>query len=158
MVELPSEQIAHTALEVLEEAGFLLGETSDAARARAPLAPMRASLAFAGPQRGRLEVVTSAALAHELAGGVLGRPLDELDEELARAALGEFVNVLLGHLREWLGTLRKPLECGLPVVAPAASAADWEALVCRPGAVVLEVEGEPLAFTVELENLSEEQR
>lgn len=157
MVELPPAEIAHAALEVLEQMGFLFGEPRDPGAAPAPLAPMHARLAFRGASCGTLEVLTSAALARNLAGGALGRPVEELGEGDARAALGELVNVLLGHLREWLGPMRVPLESGLPVVALAACAADWEALVARPGVVVLEIEGEPLALALSVESVQEVQ-
>lgn len=155
MPEVPLPELAHAALGVLEEMGFLLGGRSDAQRLEPPLAPMHARLEFRGASCGALEVVTSAALARNLAGGVLGRAVEELDAEHAGAALGELVNVLLGHLREWLGPMRVPLESGLPAVVPAACAADWDELVLRPGSVVLEVEGEPLALAVRIDSVQE---
>lgn len=151
MVELPRADIAQAALEVLERMGFLLGEPSDPERMSAPLAPLRARIEFRGASRGSLEVVTSAALALGLAGGVLGRAVEELDESHARDALAELLNVLLGHLREWLGPMSVPLESGLPAVAPVAHAADWERLLAREGAIVLDIEGEPFALTLGLE-------
>lgn len=124
---------------MLEDTAFLFSEEPGKSLSFAG-DPFGVGLAYTGPEEGELRVWAQPALMRTLAANMLG--VEESDPNaLARRAdaLGELLNIVLGHcLTERFGE-EEPMRMGLPRSLPPE---DLESDL--RGGCWLSVEGEPL--------------
>jgi CheY-specific phosphatase CheX len=108
------DALRQAAVATFEQVVFLLPDTPPDEGQRAQPVAAVASIAFAGPARGVLQVRASRGLLPRLAANMLGQELDS--EALQLDALGEIANIICGQVFPHLDTFRA-FEQQPPIVA-----------------------------------------
>jgi len=113
---LTEELLQQVVSQVLEECAFLCTQP-DVEPATWPDHITRATIEFAGPQKGRLQLYAAHGLAMDLAADMLGVDATDPDaSRLADGALAELTNVIAGALVARLFGTATLCELGIPVV------------------------------------------
>lgn len=150
MLEQHTENAVMAVVNALEAMAFV--SPVPAEQPAEPKVPVLVSIGFAGPVRGRLELIADAALGHTIACNLLGlSPDDPQTASRGCDALKEVVNVACGLLLPAMqnGSAER-FQMMLPEYGEAGIEL-WDQFVAG-GAMVLDAEGSPLAI-----RLTEEQ-
>jgi hypothetical protein len=114
------ELLADTLRETLEEAAFVLAEPeADPPEFAGPV--LEARIAYEGPERGELQLVTDRGLAATLAANLLGEEEGEAFSSRAGDALGELLNMMVGAFVVRLFGAEARCKLGLPRVRELAA-------------------------------------
>ncbi|MCP3981442.1 MAG: chemotaxis protein CheX [bacterium] len=144
MPDCTHEQLRQVFCDVLETLAFMFGESSD--RTEVPQqvpSCIEASIRFAGPSAGTLTMLAPSPVAGELAANLLGLDAVCHEDELARDAIGELMNVTMGHLLTTIAGEAPVFDLSPPQVA-AASPDRWPQIAESPQTVALIVEDNPV--------------
>ena len=144
MLERSPETIATVALEVFERMAFLFGERAPVAEVVPPAQALSGTIAFRGADAGTFEVLASSDLGHVLAENVLGCEHGQCGLDSDVDALGELMNVTLGHLLTTLASPAAVFDVAAPRIERDVPRERWQTLAAEPGTLAFLVEGQPL--------------
>jgi hypothetical protein len=116
-----SDALRQAAVATFEQLVFLLPDTPPDEQQRAVPVTAIASITFAGPRRGVLQVRACEGLLPRLVSSMLGD--DGASEALQLDALGEIANIICGQVFPFLDTIRA-FEQQPPVFGSAAVQGD----------------------------------
>jgi len=143
MLEQRTDEAVMAVVNALEAMAFISPGPAD--EPTAPAAPVLASIVFAGPVNGRLELIADASLGCTIACNLLGITADDPQAgERGRDALREVLNVACGLLLPSLqdGSADR-FQMMLPELHEAGTQA-WDQFIAG-GSMPLDAEGSPLA-------------
>lgn len=147
MMSPSRELVQQVVAQVLEECAFLC-TTHSAAPVSWPAQIARATLQFAGPRAGRIEISAGHELTMAIAADMLGVDLEDPDVgELADGALAELTNVVAGALVANLFGTECLCELGIPIVVHGAPT---ERLLATTELTLVDSEGRPIDVRVSL--------
>lgn len=144
-----SESLLHqVAGQVLEECAFLFTQPGPEPEVW-PEPVTCATLTFAGPRKGKVELYAAHGLAMAIAADMLGLEADDPEaHRLADNSIAEIANVITGALVAELFGTECLCELGIPVVAHEAPGPRSESSFAL---TLIDLEGRPLDLRVSLE-------
>lgn len=95
---------------------------------------------FSGPDQGCIEVVAGMDFARSLAGNMTG--MEDLEDEVATASLGELVNVISGLVLPFIAEDSSDIY---DVTIPECKDADWEGFCRCEDVSVMNIDDFPVA-------------
>ncbi len=117
----------------------------------APERFVKASMAFSGPNHGRVNLMVPEELAKELAANIIGKELDKnISQKHLQDALKEVLNVTCGNLLSAVVGSKQVFDAASPALSEHDAKA-WAAFLAEPASITFMVEDWPavLQFLVE---------
>ena len=111
----------------------------------APEKSVHYSIDFTGADSGRIELVAGIDFAKSLAGNMTG--LDDLEDEVAMASLGELVNVISGLV---LPFIAEDTDDVYDVTIPKSEDGNWESFCAGEDVRIMNIEDFPVAVKLSI--------
>lgn len=143
-----NEQVYAMLCDILEDQSFLLPDEDGEGSTACPDSGLMVSMAATGTDKDwRLHMAFAQVVCDEIASNLLGADPDADDfEEICRDAVGEMVNVLAGRLIYEVCAQDGRYQFTSPEVTALTPEA-WQQVVSADGAIVVSVEGAPVALS-----------
>jgi hypothetical protein len=143
------DALAETIMQSLETMAFIMAEPISGP-VDPPIQPIAASMSFAGPQRGRVEIIASREFSLILAANVLGTdPADADAHEKADDCMKELVNVVGGAMMPRIaGRPDEQYKLSLPVLRSFDLEHDWPNMAAFGRCQLFNADGHILAARI----------
>lgn len=114
---------------------------------------IKASMAFAGPFTGSIDIVVTEEMCSEIAANVLGLDFDDelLTENAANDALKELLNVTCGHVLTSIAGEEPVFDLTIPEIA-SLNEEQWKEMRDDPTTCALLVDDNPVILRLSLDD------